>query len=160
MMPNNSRLSFATLNMSLFLLITGTEQIHTYRGAFFNTSNSSSVGNGRPKTSFGLGFFFSSPLTGTDSGGLQEKCNHFLTLALETTWWTRYCEVQSAFLFFHFSFLGQISSKLELWTKARQRCKWYNAVEAPSASGSWEGLFCSSLFFSSAISAALALSAS
>jgi hypothetical protein len=49
----------------------------TYRGAFFKTSNSSSVGKARPKTSFGLGFFFSSPegSLGTDCGGLQEKRN-------------------------------------------------------------------------------------
>lgn len=31
-----------------------------YLGAFFSTSNSCSVGNGRPKTSFGL-FFLSGP---------------------------------------------------------------------------------------------------
>jgi hypothetical protein len=95
MTSKNSRENFATLNMSLLLLITGTEQSHTYRGAFFSTSNSSSVGNGRPKTSFGLGFFFSSPLTGADSGGLQEKCNHFLIFTFGNNMVKHYCEVQS-----------------------------------------------------------------
>ena len=54
--------------------------IETYRGAFLRISNSSSVGKGRPKTSFGLGFFFFSvigSLPGKDSGALQDSANKF-----------------------------------------------------------------------------------
>lgn len=57
--------------------------IDTYRGAFLRISNSSSVGKGRPKTSFGLGFFFSAPLgslPGKDSVGLQDEAHQFRML--------------------------------------------------------------------------------
>lgn len=50
----------------------------TYRGAFLRTSNSSSVGKERPKTSLGLDFCFSlvlAPPRGKDSGGLQDEAN-------------------------------------------------------------------------------------
>ena len=51
-----------------------------YRGASFKIANSSSVGKGRPKTSLGLGFFFSSPMwsmPGIDSRVLQDNENIF-----------------------------------------------------------------------------------
>lgn len=65
---------FGGLTLILILILqTEDESVQQYRGAFFKTSNSSSVGKGRPKTSFGLGFFFS--LVGIDSRDLQGKEN-------------------------------------------------------------------------------------